>query len=69
MSQNILQFSTMENITDLSGSSILWPEQGKGLRYFINNNRVLTADGGHPNEKGHQYISEILRAEIDKQTV
>lgn len=49
--------------------SLIWPDF-RWARYFRthpeNQNRELICPGGHPNEKGHEFIRDMLIPELDR---
>jgi len=65
-----LMFNTLPPQSAIKGvSSLVWPDFAWTL-YFRdhpeNQNRGLIMPGGHPNEKGHELIRDMLISEIDK---
>jgi hypothetical protein len=65
-----LQFNTMPPIRSLPGiETLIWPEFNWSLffrEHPDNRSRALIKPGGHPNEKGHEIIRDMLIPEIDR---
>ncbi len=65
----LLQFHTTEPESDLPIATIPWPDHN-WILYFRdhpgNQRRELIHKNGHPNEKGHEIIRDLLIPEIDR---
>lgn len=61
--RNLLQFCTLRPEIPMSASTLIWPTQG--LRDLLDRPEWL-APNGHPNQLGHQRISELLIDEINR---
>lgn len=69
MGLNLLQFHTMEPPVDNRLDTMIMPDLALS-KFFRdhpdNQNRELIMPGGHPNEKGHEIIQDMLIIEIDR---
>lgn len=68
-----LMFNTMPPVRTTNNiRSLIWPDHSWSL-YFRdhpeNKNRGLIMPGGHPNERGHEIIRDLLIPEIDRVTI
>ena len=65
-----LMFNTLPPVTTVNGiHSLVWPEFA-WTEYFRdhpdNQQRGLIMPGGHPNEKGHEIVRDLLLPELDR---
>jgi hypothetical protein len=68
----LIQFHTMPPPVTDSVDSIIMPDRCWTLFFRDhpnNQNRELIKPGGHPNEKGHEIIRDVLIPEIDRVTL
>jgi hypothetical protein len=66
----LLQFNTLEPVTVVNKSTVLWPDQN--LRSQLNSlpdHQHLLAPMGHPNILGHEWVASRLIPEIDHVTM
>ena len=72
-SQSILMFNTLPPVRSLSGvSSLVWPDFAWTIffrEHPDNRDRGLIMPGGHPNERGHAIIRDMLIPEINRATL
>ena len=69
---NMMQFHIMPAEVEMDLPTMIWPEFSTTLWFRDhpgNRNRELVMPGGHPNEIGHQMITEKLISTIDSATM
>ena len=67
----MLQFQVAPIQNRKSFSTLIWPEQDLVTYFFrrpenMHGRRALWCQNGHPNEKGHELIRDMLISEIDR---
>jgi hypothetical protein len=65
----LLQFHTLPPPVDTTVSTIIWPDFCFNVFFrdhAQNKNRELLKPEGHPNERGHELIRDMLIPKIDR---
>jgi hypothetical protein len=66
INQNLLQFNVMPPPIKMHQASLLWPDRSVSTVLQRLSRRDIFAEGGHPNEVGHELIRDLLITEIDR---
>lgn len=66
----VLQFNTLQPVTVVNKSTVLWPDQCLQTQFkYLPHRQQMLAPMGHPNVQGHEWIASRLIPEIDRVTM